>query len=179
MTTRLSSHDPARGWLRWAVRLPLWLYRAHLGWLLGHRFLRLTHRGRHSGRRYQTVLEVVRHDRATGAYVVASGWGKKADWLRNIMHNPAVVVDAAGRHFEATAERLSQEEAEQELCDYARRHRLVFAEISRLMVGQRLKGTLEDCHRLAQAVPLVVLRPRRPGSGGQRAAVGQSSHEQS
>jgi deazaflavin-dependent oxidoreductase (nitroreductase family) len=153
--------DPARGWLRWAVRLPLWLYRVHLGWLLGHRFLRLTHAGRRSGRQYQTVLEVIRHDPATGVYVVASGWGEKADWLRNVLAEPEVMVAAAGRHFAATAERLLEGEAERELCDYARRHPLAFAEISRLVTGARLAATAEACRRLAKTVPLVALRPRQ------------------
>ena len=43
------------------ARLPSRLYDWRLGWLLGHRFLRLTHVGRRSGRRYRTVLEVVGH----------------------------------------------------------------------------------------------------------------------
>jgi len=36
--------------LRLAFRLPIYLYRLDLGWLLGHRFLLLVHRGRESGR---------------------------------------------------------------------------------------------------------------------------------
>src|SRR5215212_2285634 len=38
------------GALRLAFRLPIYLYRLDLGWLLGHRFLLLVHRGRESGR---------------------------------------------------------------------------------------------------------------------------------
>jgi hypothetical protein len=54
-------HPPTRphGLLRLGFKLPITLYRAHLGWLLGHRFLLLTHRWRTSGKIYQTVLEVV------------------------------------------------------------------------------------------------------------------------
>ena len=39
---------------------PARLYDAGLGWLLGERFLCLTHVGRRSGHRYRTVLEVAR-----------------------------------------------------------------------------------------------------------------------
>ena len=35
--------------LRLGLRLPIWLYRLHLSWLLGERFLLLTHTGRNSG----------------------------------------------------------------------------------------------------------------------------------
>jgi hypothetical protein len=56
-----------RGLVRIAVRLPILLYWLGLGWLLGHRFLLLTHRGRVSGQVRHTVLEVIRHDRAADA----------------------------------------------------------------------------------------------------------------
>ncbi len=53
------------GFLRLAFRLPIYLYRLNLGWLLGHRGLLLIHRGRKSGLLRETVLEVVRYDPAT------------------------------------------------------------------------------------------------------------------
>jgi sugar diacid utilization regulator len=37
---------------------------------------------------------VVSHDEASDTYIVASGWGEKADWLRNIQKNPNVLIDA-------------------------------------------------------------------------------------
>lgn len=50
---------------RAALRLPARLYDWHVGWMLGHRFLRLSHVGRRSRRRYGTMLEVIGRDRAT------------------------------------------------------------------------------------------------------------------
>ena len=47
--------------MRWLFRLPVYLYRCHCGGLLGHRFLLLIHRGRRTGRRYETVLEVMEY----------------------------------------------------------------------------------------------------------------------
>src|SRR5262249_48784206 len=60
--------------LRKFFRAPGWLYRMRLGWLLGDRFVQLSHRGRSSGRVYRTVLEVVRYDPRTRESVVCSGW---------------------------------------------------------------------------------------------------------
>lgn len=59
--------------LRFALRLPLYLNRHDLGWMLGHRFLLLVHRGRKTGRARQTVLEVVLYDPDTQESVVMSG----------------------------------------------------------------------------------------------------------
>ena len=63
-------------------RLPILFYKAHLGWLLGDRFLLLIHTGRVSGETRQAVLEVIRHDKAEIVYYVASGFGEKSDWFR-------------------------------------------------------------------------------------------------
>jgi deazaflavin-dependent oxidoreductase (nitroreductase family) len=114
MTTRPANLHPERGLLRLALRLPIWLYRARLGWLLGDRFLLLTHIGRKSGLPRQAALEVVRHDRATDTYIIASGWGEKADWYRNIRHTPAVTIASGGRRWAAWAEPLSKDTAERE-----------------------------------------------------------------
>ncbi|HEU5434459.1 MAG TPA: hypothetical protein VFU81_22495, partial [Thermomicrobiales bacterium] len=61
---RLGDAPPA-GVTRLLARAPIWLYRLHLGRLLGHHALVLTHRGRKSGKARQAILEVVRYDPAT------------------------------------------------------------------------------------------------------------------
>jgi deazaflavin-dependent oxidoreductase (nitroreductase family) len=159
MPTKLADTHPPRGLLRLGVRLPIWLYRARLGWLLGDRFLMLTHIGRKSGLPRHVVLEVVSHDKATNTYLIASGWGEKSDWFRNIQKTPQVVVHAGRQRFDAIAVRLPVDEAERELLNYARRHPSAFRSLAGLMLGQRLEGTEENCHLLAQSIPLVALRP--------------------
>jgi len=104
------------------VRAPIWLYRARLGFLFGHRLLMLEHRGRKTGARRYVVLEVVDHP-APGEYVVASGFGKRAQWLRNVMHDPQVRVYLGSRApAAATATLLDPEQAGAVLRRYAARH---------------------------------------------------------
>ena len=160
MSTHLATEHPVRGLLRFGVRLPLWLYRAHLGWMLGERFLRLTHIGRKSGKPHQTVLEVVDRDQATDSYIVTSGWGEKSDWFLNVQKTPDVVIDVGRRRFQVKAVPLPVDEAAQWLIHYARQHPLTFRELSRVMLGEALSGTPEDCRRLAESVPAVAFRPR-------------------
>ena len=78
--------------------MPRYVYLWHLGWLLGHRFLLLTHTGRNSGVPRQTILEVLQHETASDAYYVLSGWGGKADWLRNVEKTPEVIITVGRRH---------------------------------------------------------------------------------
>ena len=66
---------PPQGLSRFMWRMPIYLYKAHLGWLLGERFLLLTHTGRISGERRQAVLEIIRVDKTKPTYYVASGFG--------------------------------------------------------------------------------------------------------
>ncbi|OBH19915.1 nitroreductase family deazaflavin-dependent oxidoreductase [Mycolicibacter terrae] len=107
---------------RWLVRAPIWLYRARLGGLLGGRLLMLEHVGRKSGARRHVVLEVVEHPQAH-RYIVASGFGDRAQWFRNITANPRVRVYAGSRRpAPATARVLGQHEADRVLGDYIQRH---------------------------------------------------------
>jgi deazaflavin-dependent oxidoreductase (nitroreductase family) len=161
MTKKTTLGSAPRGLARLAIRLPIWLYRLRLGWLLGDRFLMLTHIGRKTGQPHQTMLEVVRHDQATDDYIIASGWGERADWFRNIQKNPHVLVASGGRHWEASAEQLPITDAADELCEYARRHPYAVRALSRLMIGETLCGSAEDCRRIAKRIPIVMLRARR------------------
>jgi deazaflavin-dependent oxidoreductase (nitroreductase family) len=108
--------------LRWLVRAPIWLFRARLGFLAGSRLLLLEHIGRNSGARRYVVLEVV--DRPTGnSYVVASGFGERSQWFRNIRANPSVRVIVGGNPSRAgTAHVLTPVEARTALQRYSRRH---------------------------------------------------------
>jgi deazaflavin-dependent oxidoreductase (nitroreductase family) len=159
MTTGTVRGSKPRGLLRFFLRFPIWLYRLHLGWLLGDRFVMFRHIGRKSGLPRYTVVEVVRHDRSTDTYTIASGWGEKSDWFQNIQKEPEILLYIGRRQMAATVNRLSVEEATQALQDYADRHPTAFNKLSKMMVGQTLEGNEADCHLLAQSVPLVMLTP--------------------
>ena len=74
------------------LKLPLLLYRTGLGWLLGYRFMLLTHVGRRSGKVYQTVLAVLSFDPKTRELKAISAWSA-SDWYKNIQTLPALQVD--------------------------------------------------------------------------------------
>lgn len=150
-----------RPWIRWALRLPRYLYRWQLGWLLGHRFLLLEHHGRHSGRRYETVLEVVRWDPGAEVIVV-SGWGPRADWYRNLMAGGDVHVTLARHRFHAAFRVVPPDEAVTALAGYEHRNRFVRPVINRTLgylVGWRYDGSPEARRRLVDQLPMVGFRP--------------------
>jgi deazaflavin-dependent oxidoreductase (nitroreductase family) len=159
----VASHFQARptGLLRVALRLPIWLYRVHLGRLLGHRFLLLTHRGRKTGRVRQTVLEVVRYDPATRESVVAAAWANRADWYRNIQARPALRVQTAGVRYTPVQRFLSPDETYAALRDYERRHPFA-ARVLGPRLGIPFGRPDTELRASAASLPMVGFRPRRP-----------------
>lgn len=108
--------------VRWFVRAPIWLYRARLGFLFGSRLLMLEHLGRTSGARRYVVLEVIARP-APGRYIVASGFGARAQWFRNVHAHPHVRVYLGGRSpVSATAHALTGEQSATALAAYAHAH---------------------------------------------------------
>lgn len=119
---RLTDRQP-RGWLRRGLRLPILIYRARLGALLGSRFLYLAHRGRHTGMRRETVLEVVRHHWVPPEVVVVAAWGPRSDWYRNLLAGPALEVRIGPRRWRHPEHRfLGATETLQVLRSYQQAH---------------------------------------------------------
>jgi deazaflavin-dependent oxidoreductase (nitroreductase family) len=149
------SHPHGLG--RLAFRLPILLYKIHLGWLLGNRFMLLTHVGRKSGLPRQTVIEVVHFDRQKRIFYAASGWGEKSDWYRNVMKNPHVSIQSGRVNQQAVAERLSGDEAGEELVGYAHAHPMAWRELASLM-GYHLDGSESQIRTVGQTLPVFAFR---------------------
>jgi deazaflavin-dependent oxidoreductase (nitroreductase family) len=139
LSARLRTAPPAR----LLFRTPALLYDLGLGRLLGHRFLRLTHRGRRSGRLYRTVLEVLSYDPATHESVVLSAWGERADWYRNIRAAPALEVLSAGQRFTPAQRYVGAAELYARLQQYVARNRWMRGLVSRTL-GLALDGSEAD-----------------------------------
>jgi deazaflavin-dependent oxidoreductase (nitroreductase family) len=142
--------------------MPALLYDWNAGWLLGHRFLRLTHVGRRSGRRYRTVLEVVGTGSAPDEVIVVAGLGPTSDWYRNLQAHPAIEVAIGRQRFQPRQRVLSEPEAVAVLADYERRNRWATPLVRRMLtwlVGWEYDGTDDARRRLANELPLIAFRP--------------------
>jgi deazaflavin-dependent oxidoreductase (nitroreductase family) len=154
--------------LRWLLRAPLRLYDWRLGWLLGERFLRLSHVGRRSGHQHNTVLEVVGRNHSNGEVVVVAGVGAHADWYRNVQADPRVNIIIGRRRYSATARTLNVAEAADVVACYERRNRWLGAVIHRVLtwlVGWPYDGSQEARRRLVEELPLVAFRPETRPNG--------------
>ena len=141
-------------------RLPIMLFRARIGWLLGGHFLLLNHIGRKTGISRQSVLEVVRHDKKTDTYIVVSGWGEKSDWYRNLQKSADVTIQVVFRKLDVTAERLPLIDAQSEILTYAQHHPQMLRFLARIL-GYRVEDSKEEYRSLAELMPVIALRPRK------------------
>lgn len=147
--------------LRAVLRAPLRLYDWHAGWLLGQRFLRLTHIGRKSGRRYQTVVEVLKNSPATGEVMVMAGFGRTTDWLRNIQIQPAIEITLGRQRFTPVHRILDEDDAAAVLADYEHHNRLVAPIVRRVLsglTGWTYDGSDDARHRLVRELPVIAFR---------------------
>ena len=144
------------------LRVPTHLYDWHLGWILGHRFLRLTHVGRRSGRHYQTILEVIGENPTGREVIVIAGLGRSAQWYRNLQAHHATEVAIGRERFTPRHRQLSESEATAVLANYERRNRLIAPVIRRVLswlVGWRYDGTDTARRQLVTELPVIGLRP--------------------
>ncbi|WP_345362178.1 nitroreductase family deazaflavin-dependent oxidoreductase [Actinoallomurus liliacearum] len=134
MPRGISSAPRPHGFLRRVVRAPLWIYHRNLGFLLGKRFLYLAHQGRLSGLRRETVLEVVKLDHEAGEVIVFSGWGNRADWVKNLRAGRALELRIGHlRLLEPEHRFLPDEERRAVLVEYKEAHPLAWRTLARLM----------------------------------------------
>ncbi len=152
-----------KGVLSYLLRAPVCLYRWRLGWLLGHRFLLLTHIGRRSGLRRHTVLEVVEYRKDGPEVVVANAFGPASDWVRNIEANPGAEITIGSRHFVAAHRSLGEDEAIRVIQGYEHRNRFMGPIVRRgfsWLLGWQYRGGESDRRRLVRQLPLIAFHPR-------------------
>lgn len=157
MPEKIRNAEPPRGLKRILFRLPIWLYRLKLGWLLGNRALLLIHTGRKSGLTRQTVLEVTRYDQERDIYIVAAGFGIKSQWYQNLLNNPTVVIQVGRRKLTVHTEMLTPEQGGEELVSYAKRHPRTARGIG-LMLGYSVDGSVDDYRAVGKLIPFVAFQ---------------------
>ncbi|HEY7351340.1 MAG TPA: nitroreductase family deazaflavin-dependent oxidoreductase [Terriglobales bacterium] len=153
-----------KSFLSWLFRAPLPLFHVGLGRLFGKRILLLTHIGRRTGLRRETLLEVVEYRKDGPEVVVANGFGPGSDWVRNIEARPDDVEMTVGSHrFAAKHRFLGEQEAVRVIKDYERRNRFIRPVVRKgfsWLVGWQYRGSEEDRQKLVQQIPLIAFRPR-------------------
>lgn len=131
------------------------MFRAGLGFLFAGRMLLLEHTGRTSGELRYVVLEVLTRP-SRDEIVIASGFGRKAQWFQNLQVNPHCRVSiGTRRRVPASASVLSAGEAARVLDAYRTAHPKLWRVLDDAMT--ELRGSTD------YGLPLVhlILHPNR------------------
>jgi deazaflavin-dependent oxidoreductase (nitroreductase family) len=105
-----------------AMRLPRPLYHRGFGWLLGHTFLLITHEGRKTGKRRETVAMALTYNADTQRTVVCSVWGPTTEWTRNLRARPALQIQIGRETYIPAQHFLSEDEAVAVGIEFRQRH---------------------------------------------------------
>ncbi len=149
MTGKQSSNYPPKGLLRLAFRVPVYLYRAGLGWLLGGRFVLINHVGRKSGNPYQVVVEVVERDQQSGIVTVAAGYGPQTQWYQNLKAHPETTIQIGGHKHRVTAEFVSPDEGADIMARYLNRYGAITGRLFSVL-GYAWDGTEAGARQIAR-----------------------------
>ena len=83
---------PSGGWRLAMFKWPVQLWRLGLGPVMGHHMVLITQTGRKSGLPRRTMTELYR---INGRKYAPSGFGRRAQWYRNIEADPRVTIQTA------------------------------------------------------------------------------------
>ena len=139
-------------------KLPVFLYRAGLGWMLGRLFMQITHVGRRSGKIRRTILAVLRFDEKTREMYAVSAW-KGSDWYYNIQASPAMQVEIGSMRYAPIQRTLTAEEITNAFMEYRKRHP-VFSRIVCRIPGWKWDSSYEEFLALAQTLHGVAFSPK-------------------
>lgn len=98
---------PGSGWLKFAVKAPITLWRLGLGPIVGKVSMLITTTGRKSGLPRRTMVEY--HSLAGKKYVPCA-FGARADWYKNIAADPRVTIQTADGTESMIATRVTDDE---------------------------------------------------------------------
>ena len=151
---QFSFRQKPSGLFKYILKAPQWLFRLKLGFLMGDRFVMITHVGRKSGKSYRTPLEVVVHDTESEEYFVCSGTGPNADWYRNISASPASEIQVRNTTWVPEQRMLEPAEAAARFAEYEQAHANTAVKLLNSM-GQSYDGTDADRVRMMANIPMV------------------------
>ncbi|NHZ71504.1 MAG: nitroreductase family deazaflavin-dependent oxidoreductase [Aquificales bacterium] len=98
---------PTGGWRKAMFKYPVYLWRLGLGPLMGKLFVMITTTGRKSGLPRRTLTEI---HHLNGRKYAPSGFGRRAQWYKNIEADPHVTIQTDEGAESVTAVRVTDDD---------------------------------------------------------------------
>lgn len=129
------------------------------GWerLVGAQWMLIATVGRKSGKRRETMVDVMDYDAATDTYYIEAAYGSRADWFRNIQANPHFEAQVGRRKFHASATTLTNETAGEKTVQFYRK-KPAYTRSVMALVGMKFEGE-EELRALGSKLTLIAVQP--------------------
>ena len=148
--------------LKFFFKTPLLLHKLGLsGWerLIGAQWMLITTIGRKTGKRRQTMVDVMDYDKTTDTYYIEAAYGERADWYKNIQSNPIFEAQVGRRKFKACAGPLSNEGAGDLLVQFYRQ-KPAYTRSVMAMAGMKFNGE-DELRELGKNLMLLAVTPEK------------------
>lgn len=148
-----AKHTPVWRLGRW----PVLMHRYGLGRLLGDQYVIVLHRGRRTGRLYETAVMTLRRDPETDEVTVVAGH-RNADWYRNIRAAAPAAVFLGNRRYHPHPRFLDVDEVAEAL-SWSRANRPRNAWMQAMFFHWPWSADAEQLHALANSLGGVAFEP--------------------
>ena len=159
----MSAFDKRPGQLqKFFFKVPVWLHKIGLGgWerLIGAQWMLITTIGRKTGKRRETMVDVMDYDKENDIYYVEAADGARADWYKNIQSNPIFEAQVERRKFKARAGALTNEGAGELLVRFYRQ-KPAYTRSVMAMAGMKFKDE-DELRELGKNLTLLAVKPEK------------------
>jgi len=148
--------------LKFFFKVPLLMHKLGFGgWerLIGAQWMLITTIGRKTGKRRETMVDVMDYDKTKDTYYIEAAYGTHADWYKNIQHNPIFEAQVGRRKFKARAGALSTEGAADLLVQFYQQ-KPAYTRSVMAMAGMKFRDE-DELRELGKNLMLLAIKPEK------------------
>lgn len=149
--------------LKFFFKAPLLMHKLGFGgWehLIGAQWMLIVTIGRKTGKRRETLVDVMDYDKATDTYYIEAAYGSRADWFKNIKSNPNFEAQVGRRKFKACAEELPEKDTGELLVQFFHR-KPSYTRSVMAMVSVKFKDE-DELREIGKKLTLLAVKPLFP-----------------
>lgn len=148
---------------KYFFKIPLFMHKLGFGgWerLIGAQWMLIATTGRKTGKRRETLVDVMDYNPTADTYYIEAAYGSHADWFKNIQANPLFNAQVGRRKFIAQAEILNEGDTGEILVQFFRR-KPAYTRSVMAMVGMKFKDE-DELRVLGKNLTLLAVKPQSP-----------------
>ena len=148
--------------MKFFFKAPLFMHKVGLGgWekIIGAEWMLISTTGRKTGKRRDSMVDVMDYDTSTDTYYIEAAYGSRADWFKNIKANPIFDAQVGRRKFKAQVQELDAAGTGEMLVRFFRR-KPAYTRSVMAMVGMKFKDE-NELREMGKNLTLLAVKPQK------------------